>query len=169
MKVIFTNIIGFDMIIFLLAAANGFVYYFTRKSVNDLHRKMHLSVFVPGNKRSREDARAELASLRESDIVDMRARMGSLYSVFINITGIFPLLGILGTVTSLLGLVNDMSDVQGSFYAALTSTFWGIVFAIVFKVCDSLISPKIEENEKDVSLFLNRNSARDDDEPSDYR
>ena len=168
MKVIFSNIIGFDAIIFLLAVVNLFIYLKAKKAIIDLHNKMHLSVFVPGKQRSREDAREELANLRESDIVEMRAKMGSLYSVFINLTGIFPLLGILGTVTSLLGLVNDMSDVQGSFYGALTSTFWGIVFAMIFKFCDALISPKIEENEKDVNLFLNRNSARDAEEPSDY-
>ena len=167
MGVIFSNIIGFDGIIFLLAAVNGVVYFFTRKSVNELRSKMHLTVFVPGRRRSREDARDELANLRESDVVSMRAKMGSLYSVFINITGIFPLLGILGTVTSLLGLVNDMSDVQGSFYAALTSTAWGIIFSIVFKGLDSFISPKIEENEKDVELFLNRNSVKDSEALSD--
>ena len=167
MDVIFSNIIGFDGIIFLLAIVNGIIYFFTKRSVDELHSKMHLSVFVPGKRRSREDARDELASLRESDVVNMRAKMGSLYSVFINITGIFPLLGILGTVTSLLSLVNDISDVQGSFYAALTSTAWGIIFAIIFKVLDAFISPKIEENEKDVELFLNRNSVKDSEDFSD--
>lgn len=167
MKVIFMNLVGFDLIIFLLAAVNGVVFYFTKKAADDLYSKMHVTVFVPGNKRSREEARNELDSLRESDVVSMRNKMGSLYSVFINITGIFPLLGILGTVTSLLALVEDMSDVQGSFYGALTSTFWGLVFAIIFKALDSFVSSKIEDNEKTVALYLERNSARDSDVPSD--
>ena len=51
-----------------------------------------------------------------------------------------------------------MADVQGNFYGALTSTFWGLVFAIVFKLLDGVVSAKIEDNEKNVQLYLERNS-----------
>lgn len=166
-SVIMMNLIGFDMIIFLVAIANGVIYYFTKKSADELYRKMHLTVYVPGSRKSQEDARQQLSELREGEVVAMRNMMGRLYSVFVNLTGIFPLLGILGTVSSLLTLVQDMSDVQGSFYGALTSTFWGLVFAIVFKLLDGVISAKIEDNEKTVALYLERNSSRDD-APSDY-
>ena len=70
-----------------------------------------------------------------------------------------PLLGILGTVISLLGMVGDMTNVQDNFYGALTSTFWGLVFAIIFKFLDGIISAKIEDNEKNVQLYLERNNA----------
>ncbi len=169
MSTIFMNLIGFDMIIFLVAAANGVIYHFTRRSADELYRKMHVTVFVPGSKRSEQEAREELVQLRESDVVEMRNKMGRLYSVFVNLTGIFPLLGILGTVTSLLALVNDMSDVQGNFYGALTSTFWGIVFSIIFKIMDGVISSKIEDNEKNVALYLERNFARENDVPDGRR
>ena len=89
----------------------------------------------------------------------MRNRTGSLYSLFVNLTGIFPLLGILGTVISLLGMVGDMTNVQDNFYGALTSTFWGLVFAIIFKFLDGIISAKIEDNEKNVQLYRERNNA----------
>ena len=160
-SVIMMNLIGFDMIIFLVAAANGVVFYLTKKAADELYRKMHLTVFVPGSEQSQIEAQEQLSSLRESDVVSMRNMMGRLYSVFINLTGIFPLLGILGTVSSLLVLVDDMSDVQGSFYGALTSTFWGLVFAIAFKLLDGVISAKIEDNEKTVALYLERNSVKD--------
>ena len=153
-SVIMMNLIGFDMIIFLVAAANGVVFYLTKKAADELYRKMHLTVFVPGSEQSQIEAQEQLSSLRESDVVSMRNMMGRMYSVFINLTGIFPLLGILGTV-------DDMSDVQGSFYGALTSTFWGLVFAIVFKLLDGVISAKIEDNEKTVALYLERNSVKD--------
>ena len=90
MKVIFSNIIGFDMIIFLLAAANGVVFYFTKRYADELFDKMHLTVFVPGSRRSQEEARNELDSLRESDVVAMRSKMGRWYSLYVNLTGIFP-------------------------------------------------------------------------------
>jgi hypothetical protein len=81
--------------------------------------------------------------------------------MFVNLTGIFPLLGILGTVVSLLGMVSDSTDITGNFYGALTSTFWGLVFAIIFKFIDGVISAKIEDNEKTVALYLDRNNAPD--------
>ena len=162
------NLIGFDMIIFLVAIANGIIYHFTKKSADELYRKMHLTVYVPGSRKSQREAQDELRELRESDVVRMRNTTGRLYSVFVNLTGIFPLLGILGTVSSLLTLVQDMSDVQGSFYGALTSTFWGLVFAIAFKLLDGVISAKIEDNEKTVALYLERNSSADRETPEHY-
>ncbi len=157
-KVITMNLAGFDLIIFLVAIANAVVYYFTKHSADELYKKMHLTVFVPGSEQSKLEAQRQLDEMRESDVVSMRNRMGRLYSVFVNLTGIFPLLGILGTVSSLLTLVEDMSDVTGSFYGALTSTFWGLVFAIIFKLLDGVISAKIEDNEKTVALYLERNT-----------
>ena len=86
----------------------------------------------------------------------MRKRSESLYSVFVNVTAIFPLLGILGTVVSLLPMVADMADMQTNFFAALTSTFWGLVFAILFKLLDGFLSARMEDNDKAVDLLLQR-------------
>lgn len=97
---------------------------------------------MPDSGASRRQADSDISGIRETDIVSMRNRTGSLYSLFVNLTGIFPLLGILGTVISLLGMVGDMTNVQDNFYGALTSTFWGLVFAIIFKFLDGIISAK---------------------------
>ena len=134
------------------------MYYYLWRSADRLYKKMHLTVFVPDSDISPKEAVSDISGLRESEIVSMRNQTGSLYSVFVNLTGIFPLLGILGTVTSLLGLVSDTSDITGNFYGALTSTFWGLVFAIIFKFLDGIVSAKIEDNEKSVALYLERNS-----------
>ena len=167
--VIFSNIAGFDAIIFIAGIVNAVVYYFAFSAANELYRKMHLTVFVPDNDDSKEQAQAKVSSLTETELTEMRTRCGKLYSVFVNLTGIFPLLGILGTVASLLSVMEDMSNAQGNFYAALTSTFWGLVFAIIFKFLDGVISARIEDNEKTVALFLERNwserkSAKKDEE-----
>ena len=82
----------------------------------------------------------------------MRQQALSAYALFANLTGIFPLMGILGTVISLLPMVMDMTNVQQNFFAALTSTFWGLVFAIIFKFMDGFLAAKIEENDKNVAL-----------------
>ena len=159
LSVIFMNLWGFDLIIFLTAAFTGFIYYLLFKSADRLYKKMHLTVYVPDGEASRKDADREIASLKKSDVAEMRNNTGKLYSLFVNLTGIFPLLGILGTVISLLGMVSDMTDISSNFYGALTSTFWGLVFAIVFKILDGVISATIEDNEKTVQLFLEKSSA----------
>lgn len=161
-SVIFMNLWGYDMIIFIVALFTGFVFYFLKKSSDKLYDKLHLTIFVPDNI-SGKQAEMDISVIRESDIVNMRKKTSSLYSVFINLTGIFPLLGILGTVTSLLGLVADFSDITSNFYGALTSTFWGLVFAIIFKFLDGIISAKIEDNEKNIALYLERNSKTTDE------
>ena len=157
-SVIFMNFWGFDFIIFIAAAVTGYLYYSLRKYVRMLNAKMNPKVFAPDGEASKQQVDIDLLSLREKDLVGMCDRTSRKYSVYINMTGIFPLLGILGTVISLLGLVSDSSNMTGNFYGALTSTFWGLVFAIIFKFLDGIISAKIEENERNVSLFLKRKS-----------
>ncbi len=159
LSVVVMNLAGFDIVIFILAICNCVIYNYTKKSADDLYNKMHLTVFVPDQHNSRAYTDRELGSLRESDVSDMRNKMGKRYSLFVNLSGIFPLLGILGTVISLISLTSDLSNAQGNFYGALTSTFWGLVFAIIFKILDGVISAKIEDNEKTVQLYLERNSS----------
>lgn len=157
LSVIFMNLWGYDILIFITAVFTTAVYHFLKLSADKLYKKMHLTVFVPDGGKSRREADKEISGLREQDVVAMRNHTGKLYSLFVNLTGIFPLLGILGTVVSLLGLVADDTNVTGNFYGALTSTFWGLVFAIIFKFLDGVISAKIEDNEKSVELYLSRN------------
>ena len=156
-SVIFMNLWGYDILIFIAALFTAVVYRRLKYSADKLYKKMHLTVFVPDGGASRREADRDISGLREQDIVAMRNNTGKLYSLFVNLTGIFPLLGILGTVISLLSLVSDSTNVTGNFYGALTSTFWGLVFAIIFKFLDGIVSAKIEDNEKSVELYLTRN------------
>lgn len=68
------------------------------------------------------------------------------YTVFITLISIFPLLGMFGTVIALLGIdMNQPVDIiQKSFFSALTSTAWGIIFAVIFKTINAFVQPKIE-------------------------
>lgn len=157
-SVIFMNFWGYDIIIAAAAVLTGIVFFSLNRSADKLYKKMHLTVFVPDGRLSSKEADSDMSGLRETEIVIMRNHTGKLYSIFVNLTGIFPLLGILGTVVSLLGLVADTSDITGNFYGALTSTFWGLVFAIIFKFLDGVVSAKIEDNEKSVALYLERNN-----------
>ena len=160
-QVILRNLLGFDLIIFVAAALNGACYYLARKNANALSRKLHVTVYVPSRRIDPESVVRTIRDIDEERIVAMRKRSESLYSVFVNVTAIFPLLGILGTVVSLLPMVSEMADMQTNFFAALTSTFWGLVFAILFKLLDGFLSARMEDNDKAVNLLLERRELVD--------
>ena len=70
------------------------------------------------------------------------------YTLFVTMISIFPLLGILGTVIGLLGLdlaSGDMDNIKNNFFIALTSTAWGIIFSVIFKVAHAWIADNVEE------------------------
>ncbi|MBQ7176180.1 MAG: MotA/TolQ/ExbB proton channel family protein, partial [Victivallales bacterium] len=92
----------------------------------------------------------------EQVLMESRSKSEQLYSWFANMTAIFPLLGILGTVISLLPMVADMENMQQNFFAALTSTLWGLIFAIAAKIADAPLAAKMEENDKELELLLAR-------------
>ena len=155
-EVIGKNLLRFDLIIFIVAILNGVCYYFARHYTNELYKKLHMVVFVPSHTDNPEKVAQAIRDLDEGGVVQLRKRSEGLYSIFANLTAIFPLLGILGTVVSLLPMVAELSDMQQNFFAALTSTFWGLVFAILFKLLDGFLSSRLEDNDKNVSLLLER-------------
>ncbi|MBO4457398.1 MAG: MotA/TolQ/ExbB proton channel family protein [Butyrivibrio sp.] len=70
------------------------------------------------------------------------------YNIFITMISIFPLLGMLGTVFGLLGLdlaSGDMDNIKNNFFIALTSTAWGIIFSVIFKILHAVIASGVEE------------------------
>lgn len=87
-------------------------------------------------------------------IENLRDKENLCYSLFVNAIAIFPLLGMLGTILALLKLASGGDNLIENFYGALTSTLWGLVFAIIFKIFDGIVSAKVEANEKAVSLRL---------------
>ena len=72
------------------------------------------------------------------------------YTLFITIISLFPLLGMFGTVKSLIGLggifqtSDDMNSIKSEFFLALTSTALGIIFSVIFKIINAFFQPFIE-------------------------
>ena len=72
------------------------------------------------------------------------------YTLFITIISLFPLLGMFGTVKSLIGLGeifqtgDDMNGIKAEFFLALTSTALGIIFSVIYKIINALFQPFIE-------------------------
>ncbi len=84
-------------------------------------------------------------------------RANRSYDIFITMISIFPLLGMLGTVFGLLGLdlaTGDMENIKANFFVALTSTAWGIIFSVIFKVLHAFISSGVEEKLEEAKKLL---------------
>ena len=155
-QVILSNLLGFDLLIVLVAVGNALCFAATRRAANALYHRLHRLIFVPSRRENPDALAREISAVDEEEIIALRHRSESLYAVFVNVTAIFPLLGILGTVLSLLPMVADLSNMQMNFFAALTSTLWGLIFAIVFKLLDGFLSSRMEDNDKSVALLLER-------------
>ncbi len=158
--VIFSNIIGYDGLIFIAAAANAVIFMLAKRSAEKLYQSMHKEVYTPSCGKDINSIKDEIEKMTDRTVSAMREKAISRYTLYVNITGIFPLLGILGTVISLLGMVGEDSEVTGHFFAALTSTFWGLVFAIIFKFADGFVSPKLDDGERAAELFMQRKAER---------
>ncbi|MGY4686146.1 MotA/TolQ/ExbB proton channel family protein [Petrotoga halophila] len=85
------------------------------------------------------------------------------FSYYGSITSIFPLLGILGTVISFLKLSEITSEViTQNFANALSSTFFGLLFAILFKVLEGVLAHKIEDNNYIIDTMIKTASDRNE-------
>lgn len=69
----------------------------------------------------------------------------SWHGVLIQFIPIFPLLGILGTVAGLMLQIqsNDLAGMMDSLDVALTTTLFGLIFAIALKVIEALFPSRV--------------------------
>lgn len=85
------------------------------------------------------------------------------YNLFLTLITIFPLLGMFGTVKALLSLnfmdESAMMIARNSFFDALTSTMWGIVFAVIFKILNAFISTYVEDSVNKVSSLIDNKAT----------
>ena len=78
------------------------------------------------------------------------------YLTVAQIIPVFPLLGILGTVSGLIAQVSaqDASQIYASLDTALSTTFWGLVATILLKVVETLlVQKKINEIETEFNDY----------------
>jgi len=164
------NFLTFDWIIFAVLALNGAVYWRTLISTNKVYRHFNMldqltNLSGESRRKLREHTRGR-KELSAEDLLKYRTAMNRSYALYTNLTSIFPLLGMLGTVCSLIPMVNTLgTGSAGSFFSALTSTFWGIVFAMLYKALDATLSYKIDDNEKHMEYYLKPD--RDTPSPED--
>jgi len=149
------NLFGYDMLIIFIAIGTLAYFMFILLYTGKVYKAIYIKAYLPDDindeeeKASKSDIKKNKARLR-----GMRETSEKYYSMFVTLTGIFPLLGILGTVISLIPLVQDIQNMQASFFVALTSTLWGLVFAVFFKILDGMLYPRIERNNRGIDDYL---------------
>lgn len=163
MGIFINNLFGFDWIILLMAAGNFAVYMLTRSDIDRIYCHFNAQDYIANLSDEAKAAlgkttKTENSKLTASELLSYREKMNKRYALYTNLTTMFPLMGMLGTVVSLIPMVNSIgAESAGLFFSALTSTFWGIVWALVFKLLDASISYKIDDNEKHMEYMLNPN------------
>jgi biopolymer transport protein ExbB len=157
-EIILKNLLGYDFLIILLALVNGLylmprILYYSNSLHNQLHSKVYLSITVLLKAFNNNSS----SSLDFHKLKDLQDKELKLYGLFSTINGIFPLMGMLGTILSLLKVISfESGNIMMNFTAALTSTFWGLLFAIFFKAFDGYIGHLVQQNEANINLLLER-------------
>lgn len=128
-----------SVIIGLLCIFNVLVYLAVLKRISRLEN----AVRPKSDRRNGIMAQLALTDKESSELSDCSGRALGAYALFTNITAVFPLLGILGTVTSLMRL-SGTEDLSDNFMSALATTFWGLVCAVGFKIADSFITARLD-------------------------
>ena len=116
------------------------------QALNNLHHEVEreLGGYVPSDvkvadKTLSADYQLKINLLKERQLKELFDKESAQYIVLSQLTGIFPLLGILGTVAGLMLNVSaeNAEQMMSSLNTALSSTLWGLFFAILLRTLDS--------------------------------
>lgn len=99
--------------------------------------------------------------------------LGVFYTLFITFISLFPLLGMFGTVRALLelDLSGDLELIKLKFFNALTSTAWGIICSVIFKIIHAIFQSWIEyqlDKAKSAIEKKHRREEKHDETPRDH-
>lgn len=165
--IILKNLLGYDSLILLLAGFAGFyVYPKAVKASDALKEQLQPTLYIPIDVLLQQFVKNDKKKIDLHKIKGLKDSESKSVAMLMTIISVLPLMGILGTIISLLGMVNLGNDeVLINFTTALTSTFWGLVFAIGFKGMTSMLVAQNEQNIENFDLLIKRvdmmNSAGD--------
>ena len=157
-EIIGKNLLGYDIIIFIVMFITIFLLIRAKKANDDLYSVLG----EPCVKRKENDLKLEatkkLKEASEAEIMEIRLKQDKLYGAFVTLVSVFPLLGMIGTVLALLKLDLSGSDasITNNFFGALTSTFWGAVFGVGFKIADCFLAPLVEDANERYRIGIER-------------
>lgn len=156
--IILKNLLGYDILIVVLALfAGAFVYPRAVKISDFLREELQPTLYIPIDvlmKQFMDNDKREIDLHKIKKLKDGEARY---VNMLLTIISVFPLMGILGTIISLLRMVDLGNEaVLFNFTTALTSTFWGLVFAIGFKGFSAMLIAQSDQNAENFELLIKR-------------
>lgn len=126
-------------VIVIVGALNLVVFFLLKNMI----KRLENIVYPKSDRRNEVQARLEITDKEIKRLNDISENASFRYTLFSNITAIFPLLGIFGTVYSLMQL-SDAANISANFMSALKTTFWGLIFAIGYKLLDAFVVSKLD-------------------------
>lgn len=156
--IIIKNLLGFDFLIIILGLVNGFYVLPRAKSATEvLKEKLQPTIYVPINVLLKSFSQAKEREYDLHEIKSLKDKEAFYMNILLTIMSVFPLLGILGTIISLLRMVDiGSTEILFNFTTALTSTFWGLVMAITFKGLTTNLVSGSEQNSENFELLVRR-------------
>ncbi len=154
LQILFKNLFGYDAFIFIAAAINIVLFRRILKYLNAIETDFQDTKYLQNEwliKHLADQTHRSAADLKDvlNRFTKNKQKLDQTGVFYISLTSIFPLLGILGTVVSLLTLTDFSSIVASvSFSKALTSTFWGILFGVISKFGEGFFTAKLELYDK---------------------
>jgi biopolymer transport protein ExbB/TolQ len=122
----------------------GFAYVVMKitklqNTIAEKHKKNRSTEFTPGGIKKTPDAYTWEETLEYKEEFN---KIQIIYSTFGQLVPIFPLLGILGTVAGLIQQLDDIEKMKEALTLSMSTTFWGLVAAIVLKLADAILVSK---------------------------
>lgn len=160
--IVVKNMLGYDILIVMIACVNGFfIFPRAKAAAKALRKELQPRIYTPVSLLLQDIGAGSKAPFDLNQLEALREDALKYYSLFTTINSAFPMFGMLGTILSLLGMVNlDQQAVTLNFTVALTSTFWGLIFALLFKAVDATLAPIVSQNEGHVMTLFERLDRR---------
>ncbi len=160
--ILIRNFFQYDWLIFALGALNAWIFVQAKWRIKQFTRYFLPKGYIPGGKMHQQvwDQYYDrlLSPEGERQMVVRRQRLNVFAQFYQSLTSIFPLLGILGTVISLIRMTRlTETQQEQAFFLALTSTLWGIVFAILYKVLGGALTAWLDHADELYTLYVERN------------
>lgn len=157
----------YNAIMVVLAVANGILLVRYWYRVNIL--KNTLGLRSKGKTKIATDDNDRARPVPSSEVAQALSKATVLSSVYNNATSLFPLLGILGTVLSLIPINESSAVVSELFGVALSSTAIGVICAIVYKgigsvpsgildYCTDIALTRIKPPRENITVVSSRNA-----------
>ena len=112
LKIVFGNFIGIDGIIILMAGVNVLLFIKTKEMAgrvyNYFNRTDRTRNLAESARQVLKKTTSEGTKISTEELLDNRDRMNRMYSFYTAITTMFPLMGMFGTVISLIPMVGNL-------------------------------------------------------------